>query len=51
MDHTPFIWGAYGFALVILTWCALAPVLRGRKLAQRIRAAHRAQEVEHARQA
>jgi hypothetical protein len=32
MSHTPFIVGSYLIALVLLGWCALAPVLRGRKM-------------------
>jgi heme exporter protein CcmD len=32
MSHTPFIVAAYGVALVLLAWCALAPILRGRKM-------------------
>jgi hypothetical protein len=32
MSHTPFILAAYSFATILLAWCALAPLLRGRKL-------------------
>ncbi len=28
MNHTPFIWAAYGIGALVLTWCALAPLLR-----------------------
>lgn len=38
MPHEPFIWGAYGFAALTLIWCALAPLLRHRKLAAQLRA-------------
>ena len=32
MSHTPFIVAAYLAALVLLGWCALAPLMRGRTL-------------------
>lgn len=32
MSHTPFIVAAYSIALVLLGWCALAPVFQGRRL-------------------
>jgi hypothetical protein len=32
MSHTPFIIAAYSTALVLLAWCALAPILSGRKM-------------------
>ncbi len=32
MDHTPFIVGSYAAGAVILAWCAIAPVLRMRRL-------------------
>jgi len=32
MSHTPFIVAAYSIALVLLSWCALTPVLKGRQL-------------------
>ncbi len=32
MSHTPFIAAAYLAALVLLGWCALAPLMRGRAL-------------------
>lgn len=31
MDHTPFIWSAYGLTAAVLAWTALAPVLRRRR--------------------
>lgn len=30
MDHTPFIWSAYGLSALVLAWAALSPVLRRR---------------------
>lgn len=36
MDHTPFIIGSYAAAALILGWCALAPVLRMRKICREI---------------
>lgn len=48
MPHEPFIWGAYGFALIALTWCALSPVFKARRLAVRLRAVHDEQEQAHA---
>lgn len=36
MDHTPFIIGSYAAAAVILGWCALAPMLRMRKIRREI---------------
>ncbi len=32
MDHTPFIVGSYVVFAVVLTWCAVAPVLRMRRV-------------------
>jgi heme exporter protein CcmD len=32
MDHTPFIVGSYAAAAIVLTWCALSPVLRMRRI-------------------
>ena len=32
MSHTPFIIATYSFALVLLSWCAVAPLLHGRRL-------------------
>jgi hypothetical protein len=32
MSHTPFIVGSYLIALVLLGWCALAPMLQSNKL-------------------
>ncbi len=46
MDHAPFVWGAYGAAFVILAWCAIAPVMRGRKLATLLRARTRPGDTE-----
>ncbi len=36
MSHTPFILAAYSFGVVLLTWCAFAPVVRARRLKQEI---------------
>ena len=36
MDHTPFIVAAYSIAAVLLTWCALVPVFKGRALKRTI---------------
>lgn len=36
MDHTPFIVGAYAAGALVLTWCALAPVLRLRRLRRQL---------------
>ena len=36
MDHTPFIVAAYSIAAVLLTWCALVPVFKGRSLKRTI---------------
>ncbi len=32
MDHTPFIVGAYVTGALVFTWCAVAPVMRMRRL-------------------
>ena len=37
MSHSPFIIAAYAVAAVLLAWCALIPVLQGRKLAKQLR--------------
>ncbi len=36
MNHAPFIWASYSLAVVLLTWCALAPVFHARKLKRSI---------------
>lgn len=36
MSHTPFILAAYSFAVVLMAWCALAPVFQIRKLRNEI---------------
>jgi heme exporter protein CcmD len=48
MDHAPFILAAYAIAAVLLAWCALSPVLGGRKLIERLRRAYRETERDHA---
>ena len=40
MSHLPFIVGSYLIALVLLGWCALAPVLQGNKLKRFILSRH-----------
>ncbi len=45
MSHTPFIIAAYSAAAVLLAWCALVPVIQGRKLAKQLR--QRLQGMEH----
>ena len=35
--HAPFIIAAYAVAAVLLAWCALVPVIQGRKLAKQLR--------------
>ncbi|WP_191621406.1 heme exporter protein CcmD [Marinihelvus fidelis] len=42
MNHTPFILSAYAIAVVVLAWCAIAPVLRGRRFRKSWLAGHRA---------
>jgi heme exporter protein CcmD len=37
MDHTPFIIAAYGVAGLLLSWCALGPLLHGSRLRTRLR--------------
>ncbi len=44
MSHIPFIIASYGVAAVLLAWCALIPVIQGRKLAKQLR--HRFQRME-----
>ena len=43
MSHLPFIIGSYAVAVVVLGWCALAPVLRTRRVRARLRARQRGQ--------
>ncbi|NNE05779.1 MAG: heme exporter protein CcmD [Xanthomonadales bacterium] len=37
MSHTPFIIASYLAAAVLLTWCAVTPLLRKRRLLRNIR--------------
>jgi heme exporter protein CcmD len=37
MNHTPFIWAAYAIGAVVLTWCAVAPLLRKRAVLRDVR--------------
>ena len=39
MNHLPYILAAYAVGAVVLTWCAVAPLLRLRALRARLRAA------------
>jgi heme exporter protein CcmD len=48
MDHGPFIIAAYAASALVLGWCALAPVLRGRRLRRELRAALATTRSEHA---
>jgi heme exporter protein CcmD len=41
MDHTPFIIGSYGAFAIVLAWCAIAPVLRMRRLRRELLERHR----------
>jgi heme exporter protein CcmD len=50
MDHTPFILGAYGAAVVIMTWCAVAPITRGRALVRALKARQTTEGKQHASQ-
>jgi heme exporter protein CcmD len=36
MPHGPFILAAYSIAVILLTWCAVTPLLHGRKLRRTI---------------
>lgn len=38
--HLPFILGAYGIFAVVLTYCALVPVIRGRKIRAAVKRYH-----------
>lgn len=41
MPHAPFIIGSYAAATVILLWCALAPILRTRRIRRLLGERHR----------
>ena len=41
MDHTPFIVASYSISAVVLTWVAIAPVLRMRRLRRELAARYR----------
>lgn len=45
MDHTPFIIGSYGAFAIVLAWCAIAPVLRMRRLRRELAERHRRQSI------
>ncbi|MFT7564346.1 MAG: heme exporter protein CcmD, partial [Bacteroidia bacterium] len=34
MSHTPFILASYAITTVLLVWCAVAPLVQGKKLKQ-----------------
>ena len=36
MSHTPFILGSYAIAVLVLGWCALAPVVRAKTLKRQL---------------
>ncbi len=38
--HLPFIIGAYGIFIVVLTYCALVPVVRGRNIRAQLKRYH-----------
>ncbi len=38
--HLPFILGAYGIFTFVLTYCALVPVIRGRKIRDQVKRYH-----------
>ena len=38
--HLPFIIGAYGIFIVVLTYCALVPIIRGRKIREQVKRYH-----------
>jgi len=48
MDHAPFIIAAYSVAAVLLGWCALAPLLGGRKLRDQLRRTYQSKDTDHA---
>ena len=37
MNHLPFIWAAYSVGAVVLTWCAVAPLIKKKSIARDIR--------------
>ena len=37
MSHTPFIVGAYAIGFIVLSWCAIAPLLRKKSITKDIR--------------
>lgn len=48
MSHTPFIIASFGIAAVLLTWCALVPLVQGRKLAAQLRKTFKLKDDDHA---
>ena len=39
--HLPFIIGAYSIFVVVLTYCALVPIIRGRKIRAQVSHFHK----------
>jgi len=37
MSHAPFIWAAYLIGVVVLLWCAVAPLVKRRSITRDIR--------------
>jgi heme exporter protein CcmD len=37
MSHAPFIWAAYSIGVVVLLWCAVAPLVKRRSITRDIR--------------
>lgn len=49
MDHTPFIVGSYAAFAIVLTWCAVTPVLRMRRLRRELAERFRREAATEAR--
>ena len=49
LEHSTFIIASYTAAALILTWCALSPVLRTRKVREQLFRAFRRQRSEGGR--
>jgi heme exporter protein CcmD len=47
MSHTPFIWGAYLVGAVVLTWCAVAPLMRKKSAIRNIQRLIQVEERSH----
>jgi len=46
MNHAPFIWASYAVGVIVLAWCALAPLARKRSLGRDIRRLIQLEEME-----